>query len=86
MTARQKKIRKVMGEFEAGTLKSSSGEIVKDPRQAMAIAMSEAGASTEGKSDDYIAGYLDEMMGPGEKRCRGYLQKLSEDRRKKKKN
>jgi hypothetical protein len=52
----------------------------------MAIAMSEAGASTEGKSDDYIAGYLDEMMGPGEKRCRGYLQKLSEDRRKKKKN
>ena len=41
MTARQKKIRKVMGEFEAGTLKSSSGEIVKDPRQAMAIAMSD---------------------------------------------
>ena len=52
----------------------------------MAIAMSEAGASTEGKSDEYIAGYLDEMMGPGEKRCRGYLKKLSEDRRKKKKS
>ena len=86
MTARQKKIRKVMGEFEAGTLKSSSGEIVKDPRQAMAIAMSEAGASTEGKSDDYIAGYLDQMMGPGEKRCRGYLKKLSEDGSKSKKS
>lgn len=84
MTKAQKKIRTVMREFEAGTLKSSSGEIVKDPRQAMAIAMSEAGASSEGKSDDYIAGYLDEMMGPGEKRCRGYLKKLSEDPRGKK--
>ena len=85
MTGRRAKIRKVMSEFEAGTLKSSSGEVVKDPRQAMAIAMSEAGVSKEGKSDEYVAGYLDEMMGPGEKRCRGYLKKLSEDRRKRKK-
>lgn len=84
MTERQKKIRKVMGEFEAGTLKSSSGEAVKDPRQAMAIALSEAGVSKEGKSDEYVAGYIDEMMGPGEKRCRGYLKKLGEDKRKKK--
>ena len=44
--SRKEKIRKVMGEFEAGTLKSGSGEIVKDPRQAMAIAMKEAGASS----------------------------------------
>lgn len=85
MTGRRAKIRKVMNEFEAGKLKSSSGEVVKDPRQAMAIALSEAGVSKEGKSDEYIAGYLDEMMGPGEKRCRGYLKKLSEDRRKGKK-
>ena len=85
MTGRRAKIRKVMNEFEAGKLKSSSGEVVKDPRQAMAIALSEAGVSKEGKSDEYIAGYLDEMMGPGEKRCRGYLKKLSEDRRKRKK-
>ena len=83
MTERQKKIRKVMSEFEAGTLKSSSGEEVKDPRQAMAIAMSEAGASTEGKSDDYVAGYIDEMMGPGEARCRGYLRELRKRKRKK---
>ena len=62
--SRKEKIRKVMGEFEAGTLKSGSGEIVKDPRQAMAIAMKEAGAASKGKSDAYIAGYLDEMMGP----------------------
>ena len=41
-----------MNEFEAGTLKSSSGEVIKDPRQAMAIALSEAGVSKEGKSDE----------------------------------
>ena len=81
--SRKEKIRKVMGEFEAGTLKSGSGEIVKDPRQAMAIAMKEAGASSEGKSDDYVAGYLDEMMGPGEKRCRGYLSSLKRNKKKK---
>ena len=74
-----------MNEFEAGTLKSSSGEVIKDPRQAMAVAMSEAGVSQEGKSDEYIAGYLDQMMGPGEKRCRGYINKLASERRKKKK-
>lgn len=78
-----------MGEFEAGTLKSGSGEVVTDPRQAFAIAMSEAGASEiiekEKKSDEYVAAYLDAVMGAGEKRCRGYLKKLAEDRRKRKK-
>jgi hypothetical protein len=39
MTGRRAKIRKVMNEFKAGTLKSSSGEKVTDPRQAMAIAL-----------------------------------------------
>ena len=83
MTSRQKKIRKVMSEFEAGTLKSSSGEPVKDPRQAMAIALSQAGVSKKGKSDDYVAGYIDEMMGPGEARCRGYLRELRKRKAKK---
>lgn len=83
MTSRQKKIRKVMSEFEAGTLKSSSGKPVKDPRQAMAIALSQAGVSKEGKSDDYVAGYIDEMMGPGEARCRGYLRELRKRKAKK---
>lgn len=38
------KVAKVMREFEAGTLRSSSGEIVTSRQQALAIAMSEAGA------------------------------------------
>jgi len=36
------KIRKVMGEFKRGTLRTSSGKKVTDKKQAMAIAMSEA--------------------------------------------
>lgn len=35
------KFEKVMREFEAGTLKSSSGELVTSRKQAMAIAQSE---------------------------------------------
>lgn len=41
----QKKVKKVMGEFKRGTLKSSSGAKVKSRKQAVAIAMSEAGMS-----------------------------------------
>jgi len=39
------KIKVVMGEYKRGTLKSSSGRKVKSRRQAVAIAMSEAGMS-----------------------------------------
>ena len=37
------KIKKVMHEFKHGELHSSSGKIVKNKKQAVAIAMSEAG-------------------------------------------
>lgn len=78
---RREKIRTVMREFKAKTLKGSDGKIVRDPRQAMAIALSEAGIKKEGKSDEYWAGYIDEKMGPGEARCRGYLKKLREEKK-----
>lgn len=39
----KKKVEKVMGEYKRGTLKSSSGKKVKSRKQAVAIAMSEAG-------------------------------------------
>jgi hypothetical protein len=47
MTKAAKKIGKVMGEFKAGKLHSGSksGPAVKNPKQAIAIAMSEAGKS-----------------------------------------
>lgn len=41
-TARQEKIGKVMKEFGAGKL-TSNKKVVKDPKQAMAIALSQAG-------------------------------------------
>ena len=43
MTKKQAKIGKVMGEFKEGTLHSGkSGKVVKNPKQAIAIAISEA--------------------------------------------
>ena len=46
MTKSQKKIKKVMGEFKEGTLHSGkSKKIVTNPKQAIAIALSEAGKS-----------------------------------------
>ncbi len=41
-TMRKNKVKKVMGEFKRGTLKSSSGKKVKSRKQAVAIALSEA--------------------------------------------
>jgi hypothetical protein len=51
MTKAQKKVGKVMGEFKEGTLHSGKGgKVVKNPRQAVAIALSSAGISKKKKS------------------------------------
>lgn len=51
------KFHKVMSEFKAGTLRSSSGELVTDRKQAIAIAMSESGMSkSKGGNMDKIKG------------------------------
>jgi hypothetical protein len=39
------KVAKTMGEFKAGDLKSSSGDKVTNPKQAVAIALNESGQS-----------------------------------------
>ena len=50
MTKAQKKVGKVMGEYKEGTLHSGKGgKVVKNPRQAVAIALSEAGMAKKGK-------------------------------------
>jgi hypothetical protein len=41
--AMQKKVKKVMKEYKSGKLKSGSGQKVTSQKQAVAIAMSEAG-------------------------------------------
>jgi hypothetical protein len=45
----KEKVGKVMKEFQSGKLKSSSGKKVTKPKQAMAIALSEAGMAKKGK-------------------------------------
>jgi hypothetical protein len=49
MSKKQAKIGKVMGEYKEGSLKSSSGKKVSNPKQAIAIAMSEAAKSARYK-------------------------------------
>ncbi len=50
MTKAQKKVGKVMGEYKEGTLHSGKGgPIVKNPKQAIAIALSEAKMAKKGK-------------------------------------
>jgi len=45
----QDKVHKVMREYKVGKLKSSSGDKVTNQKQAVAIAMSEAGIKQKGK-------------------------------------
>jgi len=50
MSKSQKKIGKVMGEYKEGKLHSGKGgKVVKNPRQAIAIALSSAGKSMKVK-------------------------------------
>lgn len=66
---KQAKVAKVMREFKAGALKSSSGEPVKSPQQALAIALSEAGMSRKPKkdmTDEYYMGFFKEIAGAEE--------------------
>lgn len=66
---KQAKVAKVMREYKSGKLKSSSGEAVKSPKQALAIALSQAGMSRKPKedmSDEYYMGFFKEMAGEQE--------------------
>jgi hypothetical protein len=42
---RKAKVKKVMDEWKEGELKTNAGKIVKDQKQAIAIALSESGQS-----------------------------------------
>jgi hypothetical protein len=48
----QTKVGKVMSEFKSGKLKSSSGQKVTNPKQAIAIGLSEAGLSKKAKGGE----------------------------------
>lgn len=48
----QAKVARVMREFKSGDLKSSSGQKVTNPKQAIAIGLSEAGLSRKAKGGE----------------------------------
>ncbi len=66
MTKKQKqaKISKVMREFKAGTLKSSSGQPITNYKQAVAVALSEAGMSMKKKdaSEEYMRAFIRQVL------------------------
>jgi len=66
MTKKQKqaKVSRVMKEFKAGTLKSSSGDPIKNYKQAVTIALSEAGMSMPKKdaSEEYMRAFIRQVL------------------------
>ena len=66
MTKKQKqaKIAKVMREFKAGTLKSSSGQPITNYKQAVAVALSEAGMTMKKKdaSEEYMRAFIRQVL------------------------
>ena len=76
--AQQAKIAKVMREFKAGTLKGSDKKAITNRKQAIAIALSEAGMSMQGKSDAYWDSYVSVMVGEEEEEEEG-MEEEEED-------
>ena len=76
--AKQAKIAKVMREFKAGTLKGSDKKAITNRKQAIAIALSEAGMSMQGKSDAYWDSYVLTIMGEEEEEEEG-MEEEEED-------
>lgn len=63
---KQAKVAKVMREFKAGTLKGSDKKPITNRKQAIAVALSEAGLSRQGKSDEYWDNYFMTLIGEEE--------------------
>ena len=61
---KQAKVAKVLKEFKAGTLKSSSGDPIKNYKQAVAIALSSAGMSMPKKdaSEEYMRSFIRQVL------------------------
>jgi len=62
--AKQAKIARVLREFKTGTLKSSSGEKITNYKQAVAVALSQAGMSMPKKdaSEEYMRAFIKQVL------------------------
>jgi hypothetical protein len=74
MTKSQKKISSVMRRFKKEDLKSSSGQKVTNPKQAIAIALSEAGKSKKMKSGGMSEGIATRGFGVEMKKTGGSVR------------
>ena len=63
---KQAKVARVLREFKAGTLKGSDKKPITNRKQAIAVALSEAGMSRQGKSDEYWDNYFMTLIGEEE--------------------
>jgi hypothetical protein len=80
----KRKMKKVMGEFSKGTLKTSAGKKVTDPKQAVAIGYSEAGESkNEGVQIFRFEQFVNEKYGPAQEKLEKARQKATKDMMKK---
>ncbi len=70
-----KKISKVMHEFKAGSLKSSSGQKVTNPKQGIAIALSEARKTKKG-SEMKATKSMTKVRTPGGRAIPGTLSRV----------
>lgn len=61
---KQAKISRVMKEFKSGKLKSSSGQPITNYKQAVAVALSEAGMTMKKKdaSEEYMRAFIRQVL------------------------
>ena len=77
MTKSQKKISSVMRRFKKEDLKSSSGQKVTNPKQAIAIALSEAGKSKKMMSGGMSDGIASKGFGIEKKKSGGMSEGIA---------
>jgi hypothetical protein len=77
MTKSQKKISSVMRRFKKDKLKSSSGQKVTNPKQAIAIALSEAGKSKKMMSGGMSDGIASKGFGIEKKKSGGMSEGIA---------
>jgi len=71
---KQRFVKKAMGEFKEGEMKSGSGQTVTNPKQAIAIALNQTGQAKRRKAragSSRISSEISRRVDAGQQRARG---------------